>query len=51
MGEKFMMREKFMMPALVKSDLLTDWEVFRKYGERKRKKGLVNPSTAELSGH
>jgi len=40
------MGEKFMMPALVKSDPLTEWKVLRKYGEKR-----FNHFTAELSGH
>jgi len=41
------MSKRFMMPALVISDLLTDWKVFRKYRENKR----FNSFTTELSGH
>ena len=35
------MGEKFMMPALVASDLLTEWKAFLKYIENMKKKGLT----------
>ena len=35
------MGEKVMMPALVSSDLLTEWKAFQKYIAKKKQKGLT----------